>query len=1193
MGQELRVRVLGAAELAVDGRPLLGLASAKATALLVYLAVTGTAHSRSALAGLLWSDLPEATARANLRLALTKLRRALPAQLLVTRQTVALDPARPVWVDAVEVERLLAGKPEGEELLVATRLCRGEFLAGFEAPGAELFDEWVLGRRAASRADQLALLERAVQDARDRTDTRAGVEVARRMLELEPLHEEAHRALMWFLATGDQRGAALAQFETCRYLLREELGQDLSPATTTLRDQIAHAGGFTDLPPGSGAGTTGVGSGTPVAPGPLTSLIGREGDLARLHALLDDPACRLVTLVGPGGIGKTRLALEAGATRRGRHRDGVVTVSFAGTSPARPEEAADLVVTNLAAALGVSLAVPRDPRELLADVLAGRELLLVLDNLEQLRDAAGVLAELLGRAPGVQVLGTSRRRLGLGVEWLVEVPGLPYPPPEADAEAAGYPAVQLFEDRARLLRPGFRPAADLAAVGRVCRLVAGVPLAIELAARWVRSASPAAIADRLAAGGELLATTAPDVEPRHRSMASVLDWSWELLGDGERQALARLSVMRGGFELNEAAAVAGAGLPLLAGLVDHSLVEVGEDGRYRMHELLRQYAAQRLAADPAEQAEVRRRHAAHFASLLPDPDQALPDVAALDTDVENLRAATDWLVEQADPPELDRHLTRLWQLYRRRGWFREAQATLGAALRRRDVPAPERAHWHRLLAEAHVQLGEMRQARDHFEQTLALLGSPLPASGAGWSDMLASQALQRPLQRLRPGGPAARSEARRRQAAEPATVCWQLQEACWMLEDQRPLIPLALWALNLSERAGQPDLLMMNQAGLGNSLTAAGRRRLARSHVRAAVAAAGRSSDPVAISWTYIVATLHWLAVGDWAAVDAGLPRALEAGTGARLHRVVDQVVLLAGVCRYLTGRFEEAAAMAADARAAARDRRDPMAQLWGVLVLAEAGLRADPADPALAGTLEEGAALLASGIPTVDAVRLHVAAARHHLAAGRAEEAWRSIRVAAGLAGQEPSFHPYTIEAHAGIPEVCLALLEGGGAPGADPAELRATAAAGLRRLDRYGRAFPMARPRARLCLGSWQELEGRRRPAVRSWTGAVRAAERLAMPWELARGQLELGPPPRPGRTRPGRAGPRRPPGAGRRRVRGHGLPRGGRGGPRPGRAAGRLTGQPNWNRVTSVGKALQALARSGCSTQTPAAYAPSGGP
>jgi predicted ATPase/DNA-binding SARP family transcriptional activator len=1201
MEQELRVRVLGATELAVDGRPLVGLASAKATALLVYLAVTGTAQSRSALAGLLWSDLPEATARANLRLALTKLRRALPAQLLVTRQTVALDPARPVWVDAVEVERLASGKPEGEELLAAARLCRGEFLSGFEAPGAELFDEWVMGRRAASRADQLVLLERAVQDARDRTDAAAGVEVARRMLELEPLHEEAHRALMWFLATGGQRGAALAQFETCRYLLREELGQEPSPATVALRDQITHTGEFTDLPPvgsrasrprggvadnpagrtgggvvdnpaspfrggvvdnsaspfhgsatlpdgapdtggsgsgvpgagalgagvtralragalGAGAGVTG-GAGASWAPGPLTSLIGREEDLTRLHALLDDPACRLVTLVGPGGIGKTRLALEAGGTRRGRYRDGVVTVSFVGTSPARAEEAADLVVTNLAAALGVSLAVPRDPRELLADALAGCQLLLVLDNLEQLRDAAGVLAELLGRAPGVQVLGTSRRRLGLGVEWLIEVPGLPYPPPGADADAATYPAVRLFEDRARLLRPGFRPAADLAAVGRVCRLVAGVPLAIELAARWVRSASPAAIADRLAADGELLATTAPDVEPRHRSIRSVIDWSWELLGEGERQALARLSVLRGGFDLDAAAAVAGAGLPQLAGLVDHSLVEVGEDGRYNMHELLRQYAAQRLAADPAEELEVGRRHALHFSGLLPDPDRPLPDgPAELDADVENLRSATEWLIEQGDPSELDRHLTRLWEFYRRRGWFREAQAVLGAALRRREVPAPLQAHWHRLLAEAHVQLGEMRPARDHFERTLALLGSPLPASGPGWLDVLASQALQRPLRRLRPGGGAARSEARRRRAAEPATVCWQLQEACWMLEDQTPLIPMALWAVNMSERSGRPDLLMMNQAGLGNSLTAAGLRRLARSHVRAAVAAAGRSSDPVAVTWTYVVACLHWLAVGDWAAIDTGLPRALEVATGARLHRMVDQVVLLAGIGRYLTGRFEQAAAMAEEARVVARDRRDPMAQLWGILVLVEARLRTDPRDPALAAALAEGEALLGGGIPTIDAVRLHVAAARHHLAAGRAGDAWRSIRAAAGLAGPEPSFHPYTIEAHAGIPEVCLALLEGGGAPGAEPAEVRATAATGLRRLQRYGRVFPMARPRARLCLGAWQELEGRRPQAVRSWAGAVDAAERLAMPWEAARARLELGRHLAPGERGPG---------------------------------------------------------------------------
>jgi predicted ATPase/DNA-binding SARP family transcriptional activator len=1127
MEQDLHVRVLGRTELAVSGRPLVELASAKAAALLVYLAVTGTGHSRSALAGLLWSDLPEQTARANLRMVLSKLRRVLPDHLEVTRQAVALASGQDVWVDAVEVARVAAGERDGGELLAAVRLCRGEFLEGVEVPGAPLFDEWLVGRRAAVRADMLAVMDRAVQLARDRGDRATGVEVARRMLELEPLQEEAHRALMWFLASGGQRSAALAQYETCRYVLEEELGIEPSAATVALREEIAGAGGFTELgdrplttarrpdleeprpaePDAAPAAMPEIAAAAPDLPRPLTTLVGREQELARLHELLDDPACRLVTLVGPGGIGKTRLAAATAAAREGRHGDGTVFVSFVGTSPARPEEAADLVVADIAHALGVSLAVPRDPLELLADHLAGRELLLVLDNLEQLRDAAGALAELLRRAPGVQVLVTSRRRLGLGVEWLVEVPGLPWPPAGAGAEAAGYEAVQLFEERARLLRPGFL-AADAEGAGRVCRLVAGVPLAIELAARWVRSASPAAIADRLAGGLDLLETSSPDVERRHRSLRSVIDWSWELLTDEERRVLGRLSVLRGGFDLDAAAAVAGATLPTLAGLVDQSLVAVGEDGRYGMHELLRQYSAERLAADPTDERATRRRHAEHYAALLPDPaGAAAGDDGGLDAEVENLRAATDWLVEHGDPPALDRHLARLWPLYRRRGWFREAQAVLGAALRRPEVPAPARAGWHRLLAEAHLQLGEMALARDHFERALALLGNRVPSSRAGWAEMLASQALQRPLRRLRPGGPAAKRQDRRARAAEPAAVCWQLMEACWMLEDQAPLLPLSLWGLNLSERAGRVELAMMNQAGLGNVLTAAGHHRLARRQVRAAVAAAEQTTDPVAVTWTQIVASLHWLGVGDWPALDAGLPRALEAGSRGRLHRAADQAVLLGGVCRYLTGRFGEAAAMAAEARAAGRDRHDRMVQLWGLLVLAESRLRTDPGDSAIAAALEEAEPLLTSGIAVADLVRFHVVAARFQLAAGRTPDAWREIRAAAALAGPEPSFAPYTLEAHAGIPDVCLALLEQDKAVGIDLAEVRATAAAGLRRLRRYARTFPMARPRALACLGWMHSLHGRQGAAHRTWTRAIREAERLAMPWELAHAHYQLG--------------------------------------------------------------------------------------
>ena len=765
-------------------------------------------------------------------------------------------------------------------------------------------------------------------------------------------------------------------------------------------------------------------------------------------------------------------------------------------------------MADLARALGVSLAVPRDPLELLADHLTGRELLLVLDNLEQLLDAAGVVAELLRRAPGVQVLVTSRRRLGLGVEWLVEVPGLPYPPPGAGADAAGYEAVQLFEERARLLRPGFLAADE--DVGRICRLVAGVPLAIELAARWVRSASPAAIADRLAGGLDLLETSSPDVERRHQSLRSVIDWSWQLLTDEERRALlARLSVLRGGFDLDAAAAVAGAD-PAAAGRPGRPVAGRGRRGRPLRHA--------RAAAPVCRRAPGRRpgRRAGHPPASRPSTMRGCcpirprrPPVArpSLDVEVENLRAATDWLIGHADATRLDAHLVRLWPWYRRRGWFREAQAVLTAALEHAGVPVTEQARWHRLLGEAYMELGEVRPARQHFERTLALLGSSMPASTLGWLDVLTSQALQRRLRRLRPGGVVERGEDRRIRAGERAAACWQLAEACYVLEDWSPLLPLALFGLNQAERAGRLDLTARAQIGVGMITGIAGLRRLSRRQVRAAVSAADRAGDPVTICWTQQVGGLYWLGVGDWTMLDARAPAALAAGAAARLHRVADIVVLISALCRYLTGRFDEAATMAAQARAAGRDRHDPTVHLWGLLVLLESRLRVHPGDPAIAGWLEEADRLVSQNVARIDVVRAHVATARFQLAGGRPADAWRATRIAADLAGPELSFASYTLEAHAGIPEVCLALLERDEAVGVDPAELHATAAAGLRRLRRYARSFPMARPRALACLGWSHWLQGRHGAARRAWTRAIGEAERLAMPWELAHAHHQLG--------------------------------------------------------------------------------------
>jgi len=1105
MDQQLRVRVLGGAELSVGERPLTELASAKAAALLFYLAVTGRGCSRSALAGLLWSDLPEATARANLRLVLTKLRRVLPEHVDVTRQTVGLAGDRPVWVDAVEVRRAAAAdRGDDLDLLAAVRLCRGDFLEGFSVPGASLFDEWTAERGAAVKSDMLALMDRAVERARVDSDVPTGIEVARRMLGLERFHEEAHRALMWFMAVGGQRSAALAQYETCAYLFREELGIEPSAATIALRDEITGIGRFTGLR------VPAAKSPAPGLPRPLTTLVGREGELRRLHELLDDPASRLTTLVGPGGIGKTRLAMEVATARSDCHRDGTLFVSFVGSGPVPAGTAADLVIADLARALGVSMAVPRDPLDLLAEHVAGRELLLVLDNLEHLRDAGGVLVELLRRAPGLQLLVTSRRPLGLGMEWLVEVPGLPYPPPGADGDAAGYEAVQLFEERARLLRPGVRAtggAASAEGVGRICRLVAGMPLAIELAARWVRSASPAAIADRLAQGLELLATTSPDVEPRHRSLRSVIDWSYQLLTEQERGVLRRLSVLRRGFDLAAAGAVAGAGLPLLAALVDQSLVAAGEDGRYEMHELLRQYAAERLAADPVEEAEARRRHAEHYAALLPAPAEVLVGVGRLDAEAENLRTATDWHLRNAEPAVLDSHLLRMWALYRRMGWFREAQSALVAALERPDITRLQQAHWHRLLGEVFQQLGVAEAARDEFRRALGALGSRVPSSTSGWLMATAVHTTRRALRRLRPGGAVEPRPERRHRAWERAAVNCAILEVYWVLDEYLLALPTVIWALNDAERAGDPQLLAMVQAGFGLAGETAGWHRTARRNVTAARAAAERIGDPLTACWVAILGGLHGLGIGDWAAVESGVANAVELARPAPLHRLTDQGVLIGAVACYLSSRYPQAAAAAAQAMASGRERHDSVVQMWGLAVSMETALRVDPGDPALAGWLAEATRLLPK-VARIDAARLHAAAARLHLIAGRPADAWRAVRAADALLGPRRSYEPYALEALAGMAEVCLTLIEHAAAgEEIDPAELRVTAAASLRRLRRYARTFPMARPRAYTCLG-WQAwLDGRAGVARRAWSRAIGAAERLQMPYELARAHYELG--------------------------------------------------------------------------------------
>ncbi|MBA3716676.1 MAG: hypothetical protein H0W87_00395 [Actinobacteria bacterium] len=405
-------------------------------------------------------------------------------------------------------------------------------------------------------------------------------------------------------------------------------------------------------------------------PSPRTSFVGRREELDEIDRRLEDPDCRLLTLVGPGGIGKTRLALEAAARRLDHYAHGVHFVPLA--SVAAPDFLAPAVADALqfpidAAHSGFSA------QDQLVDYLSERSTLLVLDNFEHLVEGVGLISLLIERASNVEILTTSRERLNVQSEWVLDVEGLGVSSNGNGTSADG--AVRLFVERARQIDPGFEPSDDERQhVVRICRLVDGMPLGIELAAAWVSVLPCAEIADEIETTIGFLETSMRDVPERHRSLRAAFDHSWRLLTNGQRRSFGQLAVFRGAFTREAAATVAGAHIGLLSELVSKSLVRRLELGRYELHELLRQYAAERLAEEPDEPAEVRERHARFYAGRLTDRQEAFFSPRMSDArdelrrDVPNLRSAAEWAVSTWPEDEARSALTALSAFFNAHSW---------------------------------------------------------------------------------------------------------------------------------------------------------------------------------------------------------------------------------------------------------------------------------------------------------------------------------------------------------------------------------------------------------------------------------------------------------------------------------------------------------------------------------------------
>lgn len=675
----LEIRVLGGLSIQLSGQAVTDFASRKAEALLVYLVCQQRSFSREHLATLLWDDRPTPRALSNLRVLLSSLRKQLAPYLHISRETIAFNHESHYWLDIAAVEKQLYDASEAilqiqqmRLLETAVDLYTGPFLDSLYVRNSRGFEAWQLQQQEKWQQHHLETLRTLITYCQQHKDYPAGIRYATQLLQIDPLQEETRRQLMELLSLSGQRQAALTHFETYHRQLAEKWQTEPEAKTEALYNQLRLV----------------ASSPNHNLPAQTTVFVGREAELVQIGQLLENPACRLLTLVGPGGIGKTRLALEAAGQfvqadaplKTAVFPDGVFFV------PLAPLDNIAVILSTLAESLHYTLHEESSAEQQILDYLQQKEALLLFDNFDHLLSGVTLLTRILQAAPHIKIITTSRTRLKLQSEHLLHIRGMDIPTANLQLPMAQhYSAIALFVQAAQQVKADFTLTAENhVAIVSICRLVQGLPLGIILAATWSELLEPAEIAAEISRSLDFLATDLHDVPARQRSIRAVFDYTWALLTTREQHFFCQLAAFRGNFSKGAAQAVTTASLRELLTLVNKSLLTPTPNGRYSLHNVLQQYALEKLTEIEGLETAVRQRHSHYFMQLLHSCETQLQGgqqqqaLDAIEIEGENVRQAWQWAKAERDLAALNQGATSLGYFYSWRGRYQEGFAAFSA-----------------------------------------------------------------------------------------------------------------------------------------------------------------------------------------------------------------------------------------------------------------------------------------------------------------------------------------------------------------------------------------------------------------------------------------------------------------------------------------------------------------------------------